>query len=146
MSGISSISSTSALWSTTSKTTSTSSVQDTFSQMVENLQSGAPATGYGDNGSSSDDDTVTMTKVLSDGSVLITVMQDGKIISETRTHPAKVEDDPSKLSITATTQTTGASALGVSGSSTANSLQQTLDKFNDTSTSILAGSLFTSEV
>ena len=90
MSGISSISSTSALWSTTSKTTSTSSVQDTFSQMVENLQSGAPATGYGDNGSSSsDDDTVTMTKVLSDGSVLITVMQDGKIISQTKTRAAK---------------------------------------------------------
>ena len=143
MSGVSAISGTSALWTTTSTTNSSSSIEDTYSQIVSNLQSGGTSSGSGDSDS---DDTVTTTRILSDGSVLITVMQDGKIVSETRTHPAKVEDDPSKLSITATTQTTGASALGVSGSSTANSLQQTLDKFNDTSTSILAGSLFTSEV
>ena len=143
MSGVSAISGTSALWNTTSTTNSSSSIEDTYSQIVSNLQSGGTSSGSGDSDS---DDTVTTTRILSDGSVLITVMQDGKIVSETRTHPAKVEDDPSKLSITATTQTTGASALGVSGSSTANSLQQTLDKFNDTSTSILAGSLFTSEV
>ena len=86
MSGVSAISGTQSLWSTTGTTTSTSSVTDVFSQMVSNLQSGAPATGYGENGSSSDEDTVTMTKVLSDGSVLITVLQDGKVISETKTH------------------------------------------------------------
>ena len=137
MSGISSISSTSALWSTTSKTTSTSSVQDTFSQMVENLQSGAPATGYGDNGSSSsDDDTVTMTKVLSDGSVLITVMQDGKIISQTNMTTV----DKGTVAHTA-----GANTVSLA-SSQQSSLLQNLDKFNDTSTSITSGSLFTSAV
>lgn len=150
MSGISSISSTSALWSTTSKTTSTSSVQDTFSQMVENLQSGAPATGYGDNGSSSDDDTVTMTKVLSDGSVLITVMQDGKIISQTKTRAAKPQDQPEVTNMTTVDKGTVAHTAGANtvslASSQQSSLLQNLDKFNDTSTSITSGSLFTSAV
>ena len=151
MSGISSISSTSALWSTTSKTTSTSSVQDTFSQMVENLQSGAPATGYGDNGSSSsDDDTVTMTKVLSDGSVLITVMQDGKIISQTKTRAAKPQDQPEVTNMTTVDKGTVAYTAGANtvslASSQQSSLLQNLDKFNDTSTSITSGSLFTSAV
>jgi len=118
--------------------------------MVSNLQSGAPATGYGENGSSSDEDTVTMTKVLSDGSVLITVLQDGKVISETKTHAAKPEADPSVMGTTTVDMGKAAHAAGANtvdlASSLQSSLQQTVDKFNDTSTSILAGSLFTSEV
>lgn len=154
MSGVSAISSTASLWSTTStasKTKSSSSVEDAYSQILSNLQSGAPAGGSGD---SSDEDTVTMTQVLSDGSVLITVMQDGKVLSQTKTRAANLDDDATVIGTTTVTTGKAAHATGVDTANASeylaagqqSSLVQTVDKFNDTSTSILSGSLFASEV
>ena len=128
MSSISSISGTSTCWDVT-KTSSSTSTTDAFSQIVNNLQSGKAAT---DSGSSSDDETTTITRVLSDGSVLITVMKDGEIVSETKTRSSRPDEQ--------------AMALDASQDPTkANGTALTLDKFNDTSTSITAGSLFSSE-
>ena len=125
MSSISSISGASSLWSVTS-TSSSSSTTDAFSQAVSNLQSGKAAN---DSGSSSDEETTTITKVLSDGSVLVTVVKDGQIVSETKTRSSNPDEqatslDPSKDPMKA------------------NGMALTMDKFNDTSTSITAGSLF----
>jgi len=129
MSGISSINGTSSLWSSVSTSTSaSSSTSDALSQIVSNLQSG----GSGSGSDSSDEDTVTTTRVLSDGSVLVTVMKDGKIVSETKTRSSN--SDEQAMALDPTKDPTKAAA------------SVTMDKFNDTSSSIMTGSLFSSDV
>ena len=136
MSSISSISgvNSASLWSTsTSTTSSTSSAADTFSQIVSNLQSGGSATSS--DSSSSDEDTVTTIRTLSDGSLLITVTKGEEIISETKTRPTKPQKEGQDPTLLGTTSEIGASMQAA-----------TVDKFNDTSTSITAGSLFSADI
>lgn len=86
MSGIDAIDS-SSTWAAVTGTQSTSKKKndtaDTFSKILENLRSGAPA---GGTSSDNDDKTVTTTKVMSDGSVIITVTKGDQIISQQKTH------------------------------------------------------------
>ena len=80
----------------------------------------------------------------------VAVMQDGKIISQTKTRAAKPQDQPEVTNMTTVDKGTVAHTAGANtvslASSQQSSLLQNLDKFNDTSTSITSGSLFTSAV
>ena len=70
--------------------------EDEFSALLEQMKTGAPAgTGSRD---SSDTQTRTVTEVLSDGSVLITVWEGTKIVSQTRTHAEHPQENPTVLS------------------------------------------------
>ena len=115
----------------TNKTTATSSAANDFSKIVNNLSKGKPANASDDADNS--DGTVTITKVLSDGSVLITVMKGSEIISETKTRSANPQKNPTPVD--------NSNATGLAASQSA-----VLDKFNDTSTSITAGSLFSADI
>lgn len=82
-------------------TTSASSTKDSdtkvsFTAILNQLKTGAGSGG----GASGDDskETVTITKVMSDGSVMITVYQGDKIISQTKTKSASPEENPTVLS------------------------------------------------
>ena len=83
---------------TANKTDTTSETKDLFSSLLQQLKSGGAAGGGSGSSSDSDSDTVTVTQVMSDGSVLITVYQDDKIISQTKTHSQNPEENPSILS------------------------------------------------
>jgi len=97
MSGIDAIGS-SSTWAAVTGTQSTSKKKndaaDTFSEILKNLKSGAPA-----GGTSSDDDgkTVTTTSVMSDGSVIITVTKGDQIISQQKTHGSNQQGQPATL-------------------------------------------------
>ncbi len=82
-------------------TMSASSTKDSdtkvsFTAILNQLKTGAGAGG----GASGDDseETVTITKVMSDGSVMITVYQGDKIVSQTKTKSANPEENPTVLS------------------------------------------------
>ena len=74
-----------------------SDTSEMFSQILEKMKKGeSPSLGAGsDNGS--DEDTVTVTRILSDGSTIITTMKDGKIVSQTKTHAAVQQESPKLL-------------------------------------------------
>jgi len=120
-----------ALWGTTKTASTSSTAASDFSKMVNNLSKGKPANASDDADSS--DGTVTITKVLSDGSVLITVMKGSEIISETKTRSASPQKNPTPVD--------NSNATGLAASQSA-----VLDKFNDTSTSMTAGSLFSADI
>ena len=131
-------------WSTSKTTAVQSSASDEFSQMVANLQKGAQATGNGSSDSSEDSEEITtLTRVMSDGSVLITVMQGDEIISQTKTKAAKSDENASLLDATAdVSQGSGHHAGAANSAGTANAqMQQKMDEFNDSSASIMSGSL-----
>ena len=66
-----------------------------FSTMLRQLETGG---GITDTGESSGEDTTTVIQVMSDGSVLITVYEGDKLISQTKTHAAHPEETPTILS------------------------------------------------
>ena len=84
--------------------------EDSFSALLKNMRAGKPA----GSGEEKDTQTTTVTQVLSDGSVLVTVYEGNRIISETKTRSANPEQTPAVLSTR--TETSGmaqmASTLG----------------------------------
>lgn len=69
-----------------------------FSEILDKMKKGqSPSLGSDD---SKDEDTVTVTRILSDGSTIITTMKDGKIVSQSKTHAAVEQDDPKLLDTT----------------------------------------------
>ena len=66
-----------------------------FSTMLRQLETGGGITDIGENNG---EDTTTVIQVMSDGSVLITVYEGDKLISQTKTHAAHPEETPTILS------------------------------------------------
>ena len=66
-----------------------------FSTMLRQLET---AGGITDTGESSGEETTTVIRVMSDGSVLITVYEGDKLISQSKTHAAHPEEMPTILS------------------------------------------------
>lgn len=86
-------------------TSGTASFQEEFSSMLAKMkEGGSPSSGADD--SSDSEKTMTVTQVMSDGSVLVTVYKDDKIVSQTKSRAATAEEDATVLS----TQTEQASA------------------------------------
>ena len=78
----------------TAKSRSTGETSSQFSEILDRMKKGqSPSLGADD---SKDEDTVTVTRILSDGSTIITTMKDGKIVSQSKTRAA-VEQDEAKL-------------------------------------------------
>ena len=84
--------------------------QDEFSSLLEQMKTGAPK---GGTGGKSDAQTRTVTEVLSDGSVLITVWEGNKIVSQTKTHAEEPQQHPTVLS--SRTETNGTTAANTAG-------------------------------
>lgn len=99
MSSIDAISTSS--WNTvlngTSATDKDTDTKADFSAMLSDLKSGG---GAGKKSSDSDEETATVTQLMSDGSVLVTVYQGDEIISQTKTRAANAEENPHVLSTT----------------------------------------------
>ncbi len=66
-----------------------------FSTMLRQLETGGGITDIGENNG---EDTTTVIQVMSDGSVLITVYEGDKLISQSKTHAAHPEEMPTILS------------------------------------------------
>ncbi len=66
-----------------------------FSTMLRQLETGG---GITDTGENNGEDTTTVIQVMSDGSVLITVYEGDKLVSQTKTHAAHPEETPTILS------------------------------------------------
>ena len=66
-----------------------------FSTMLRQLETGDPIT---DTGEKPGEDTTTVTRVMSDGSVLVTVYEKDKIVAQTKTHSPHPEEIPTILS------------------------------------------------
>jgi hypothetical protein len=69
--------------------------KEKFSSMLRQLETGGAIT---DTGEKPGEDTTTVTRVMSDGSVLITVYEKDKIVSQTKTHSPQPEKIPTILS------------------------------------------------
>ncbi len=79
-----------------SKRDKTPVAKTTFSHMLRQLETGGGIrdTGEGDNG----EETTTVTQVMSDGSVLVTIYAGDRIVSQSKTHAAHSEENPTILS------------------------------------------------
>ena len=66
-----------------------------FSTMLHQMETGGPIT---DTGEKPGEDTTTVTQVMSDGSVLVTVYEKDKIIAQTKPHSPHPEEIPTILS------------------------------------------------
>ncbi|MCR5439427.1 MAG: hypothetical protein K6F01_08370 [Selenomonas sp.] len=79
-----------------SKRDKTPVAKPTFSHMLRQLETGGGIrdTGEGDNG----EETTTVTQVMSDGSVLVTIYAGDRIVSQSKTHAAHPEENPTILS------------------------------------------------
>lgn len=83
--------------------------EDSFSALLKNMRAGKPA------GSGEEKDTqTTVTQVLSDGSVLVTVYEGNRIVSETKTRSANPEQTPAVLSTR--TETSGMAQMAQAAS------------------------------
>ena len=67
-----------------------------FAKMLSQLETGGGVREYG--AGDSGEETTTITQVMSDGSVLITVYEGDRIVSQSKTHAAHPEDNPTILS------------------------------------------------
>ena len=67
-----------------------------FSVLLDKMKKGQSPSLNSDDGGDPEK-TVTVTRILSDGSTLITVMREGKIVSQTKTHAVRQEDSPKLL-------------------------------------------------
>ncbi|MCR5758512.1 MAG: hypothetical protein K6F95_11485 [Selenomonas sp.] len=67
-----------------------------FSKMLRQLETGGGITDTGEG--QGDEETTTVIQVMSDGSVLITVYAGDKLVSQTKTHAANAEENPTILS------------------------------------------------
>ena len=84
--------------------------EDSFSALLKNMRAGKPA----GSGEEKDAQTTTVTQVLSDGSVLVTVYEGNRIISETKTRSANPEQTPAVLSTR--TETSGMAQMAQAAS------------------------------
>lgn len=84
--------------------------EDSFSALLKNMRAGKPAR----SGEEKDTQTTTVTQVLSDGSVLVTVYEGNRIISETKTRSANPEQTPAVLSTR--TETSGMAQMAQAAS------------------------------
>ena len=84
--------------------------EDSFSALLKNMRAGKPA----GSGEEKDTQTTTVTQVLSDGSVLVTVYEGDRIISETKTRSANPEQTPAVLSTR--TETSGMAQMAQAAS------------------------------
>lgn len=86
-----------AVWAVNAITPTKSATDagDDFEKILEQMKTGKPAGG----GDKSDAQTRTVTEVLSDGSVLITVWEGTKIVSQTKTHATEEQAAPAVLSV-----------------------------------------------
>ena len=73
----------------------TLAAKEKFSTMLRQLETGGAIT---DTGEKSGEETTTVIRVMSDGSVLVTVYEKDKIISQTKTHSPHPEKIPTILS------------------------------------------------
>ena len=73
----------------------TLAAKEKFSTMLRQLETGGAIT---DTGEKSGENTTTVIRVMSDGSVLVTVYEKDKIISQTKTHSPHPEKIPTILS------------------------------------------------
>ena len=80
------------------QTKNDANTDDEFAALLEKMKTGTASGGSGDS-SSDDTKTRTVTEVLSDGSVLITVWEGNKIVSQTKTHAADAQENPTVLSV-----------------------------------------------
>ena len=80
------------------QTKNDASTNDEFAAMLEKMKTGTASGGSSDS-SSDDAKTRTVTEVLSAGSVLITVWEGNKIVSQTKTHAADAQENPTVLSV-----------------------------------------------
>ena len=80
------------------QTKNDASTNDEFAALLEKMKTGTASGGSSDS-SSDDAKTRTVTEVLSDGSVLITVWEGNKIVSQTKTHAADAQENPTVLSV-----------------------------------------------
>ena len=90
-----------------SDTDKESGTKTAFSAILQQMQTGGAASGGGSSDSDGEDKTTTITQVMSDGSVLITVYEGDKIISQTKSHAANAEENPTVLSTKTETSGTG---------------------------------------
>lgn len=115
-----------ALWANADgeRKTEKSAEYKALSERIDRLSSGGgPERGAKDGG----EDTVTVQRTMPDGSILIVVMQGDKVISETKTPAPQKQPAPSQP-FDPREQAAAPSSL--------------YDRFNDTSTSRVAGTLF----
>ncbi len=84
--------------------------EDSFSALLKNMRAGKPA----GSGAEKDTQTATVTQVLSDGSVLVTVYEGNRIVSETKTRSANPEQTPAVLSTR--TETSGMAQMAQAAS------------------------------
>ena len=84
--------------------------EDSFSALLKNMRAGKPA----GSGEEKDTQTTTVTQVLSDGSVLVTVYEGNRIVSETKTCSANPEQTPAVLSTR--TETSGMAQMAQAAS------------------------------
>lgn len=84
--------------------------EDSFSALLKNMRAGKPA----GSGEEKDTQTTTVTQVLSDGSVLVTVYEGNRIISETKPRSANPEQTPAVLSTR--TETSGMAQMAQAAS------------------------------
>ena len=84
--------------------------EDSFSALLKNMRAGKPA----GSGEEKDTQTTTVTQVLSDGSVLVTVYEGDRIVSETKTRSANPEQTPAVLSTR--TETSGMAQMAQAAS------------------------------
>ncbi|WP_255449231.1 hypothetical protein [Selenomonas caprae] len=78
-----------------SKRDKTLVAKTTFSHMLRQLETGG---GIRDTDDNSGEDTTVVTQVMSDGSVLTTVYEGNRIVSQNKTHAAHPEENPTILS------------------------------------------------
>ena len=79
----------------TAKDDKTLASKASFSHMLRQLETGG---GIRDTDDNSGEDTTVVTQVMSDGSVLTTVYEGDRIVSQSKTHAAHPEDNPTILS------------------------------------------------
>ena len=103
--------------------------QDAFSSILRQMETGGGAPRGENSSDKNEEETTTVTKVMADGSVLVTVYRGTEIISENKTKATNAEKDPTVIS-TRTEQIGGAKEAelnartgAVSGASAAMLLQ-----------------------
>lgn len=119
----------SALWDTTASVQKADKTKEAFSKALFEMKNGK------EKKSSEDEEQVTIQRTMPDGSVLVMVMQGDEIISQTKIGGGSKMD----------TLLPGAhdgDVVDVTGSSMNGVGKDLTDRFNDTSASILLGSVF----
>ena len=103
---------------------------DKLAETVANLKTGG---GPGGNAASGDEETVTLQRTQPDGSIILITMKGDEIVSESKIRSPQSTGGPLMTEGPLANQEAGAKAA-------------LIDRFNDASTSITAGVLFTQSV